>query len=190
MKEKSSWKKIWHFIWKSDSAASWVVDLIIAFLLVRFVIFPILGLLLSTALPLVVIESGSMEHPGADFDDWWKTHGEWYAERNITWDMFREWEYTNGLNKGDVIITRGKEEYTIGDIIIFQSSVQRTPIIHRIVNYDKNFQSFETKGDNNPQQLVYEKGIKKDQIISEAVIRIPKVGWVKLIFVELLRGRK
>lgn len=180
-------KEIWDFVWKSDSPWSWIVDLIIAFILVRFVIFPIMGLVLATSLPLVVIESGSMEHVGIDFDDYWLEEGEWYMQNNITQSQFQEWDHSNGLNKGDVIITKGKEDYEIGDVIIFKTEAQNTPIIHRLIKYDKNFQNYHTKGDNNPVQLFYEKIIKEDDILSSAWIRIPKIGWIKLIFVEFFR---
>lgn len=188
MKKKEGWRKLWDFVWNSESAASWIVDLILAFVLVRFIIFPLLGFLLATSLPLVVIESGSMEHNTLDFDDWWSENGQWYLERNITQTEFQEWQFSDGLDKGDVIITRGKDKYEPGDIIIFTTEVQTIPIIHRIVKYDKNWQAFETKGDNNPEQLVYEKKIKKDEIVSTAAVRIPKIGWIKLIFVEALRA--
>lgn len=188
MKKKDGLRKIWDFIWNSDSAASWIIDLILAFILVRFVIFPLLGFFLATSLPLVVIESGSMEHNTLDFDDWWQTNGEWYLERNITQTEFQEWHFSDGLDKGDVIITKGKDKYEPGDIIIFTTEIQTTPIIHRIIKYDKNWQAFETKGDNNPEQLVYEKRIKKDAVISTAAVRIPKIGWIKLIFIEALRS--
>ncbi len=189
MSYKKTAKKVWNFVWKSDSPWSWLTDLILAFLLVRFVIFPVLGLILATSLPLVVVESGSMQHNGLDFDDWWQERGQWYIDNhNITQTEFQEWPLSNGFDKGDVIITRGKKEYEKGDIIIFTIQVQNTPIIHRYLNYDKNWQNFQTKGDNNPDQLIYEKAIKKNEILSSAWIRIPKIGWIKLIFVEAFRA--
>jgi len=213
---KNMLKRVWDFIWNSDSAASWAVDLILAFILVRFIIFPVLGFLLVTSLPLVVIESGSMEHETIKFcadsemgecleykhkicgfifnekqkfnvDGYWNLCGQWYKDKNISKEQFSGWDFNNGLDKGDIIITRGKEEYEVGDIVIFRTSIQSTPIIHRIINYDPNFYNFETKGDNNPTQLLYEKQIKQEDIFSEALIRIPKVGWVKLSVVEFIR---
>jgi len=185
---KKTAKKTWNFLWNSDSPSSWFVDLIIAFVLVRFVIFPLLGLLLATSLPLVVIESGSMHHDAANFDDWWLTNSGWYENEEISKEEFSNWRFNNGLDKGDIIITKGKDSYEIGDIIIFTTNVQKTPIIHRIVLYNDTLQHFETKGDNNPTQLPYEKLIREGQVVGSAWARIPKIGWIKLAIVEFIRG--
>ena len=55
-------KKIWHFIWEEDSFASWTVNVIIAFILIKFIIYPVLGLVLATSHPIVAVVSESMEH--------------------------------------------------------------------------------------------------------------------------------
>lgn len=58
----SYWKKFWYFVWEDDSLFSWIVNIIIAFVLIKFVVYPILGLLLATNFPIVAVVSGSMEH--------------------------------------------------------------------------------------------------------------------------------
>jgi len=103
----------------------------------------------------------------------------------------------NGFNKGDVFLILGtsKEKLEIGDTIIFQSSSGK-PIIHRVV--DLNLLA--TKGDNNKKQFnldqseeinpgrIDETDISEEQIIGRAtVVRIPLIGWAKLIFYEPLR---
>lgn len=183
---KESAKKTWKFLWHSDSPWSWLTDLVIAFILVRFIIFPVLGLIFATSLPLVVVESGSMEHHGT-FEDWWGRFGSWYPEHNITRSQFETFSFINGFDKGDIIVSQGEKEYHVGDVVIFKTPVQSTPIIHRIVSYNKNFQTFATKGDNNPSQLSAELAISKENIISKAIFRVPKVGWIKLVFVEAFR---
>jgi signal peptidase I len=55
-------KKIWYFIWEEDSLASWVVNIILAFVLIKFIVYPGLGLILSTTHPIVAVVSSSMEH--------------------------------------------------------------------------------------------------------------------------------
>jgi hypothetical protein len=45
-----------------------------------------------------------------------------------------------------------------------------------------------TKGDNNQGQLSVEKNIINQQIVGRAVFRIPKLGWGKLIFVEIFKA--
>ena len=182
---KSSTKKTWKFLWHSDSPWSWLSDLVIAFVLVRFIIFPILGAVLATPLPLVVVESGSMEHHGS-FEDWWGKFGPWYLEHNISREEFQNFSLTDGFDKGDIIISMGEKDYHIGDVIIFRTQGQSTPIIHRIVSYSDVTYTFATKGDNNPGQLYIEGTIKKENIVSKAVFKIPKLGWIKLGLVELI----
>lgn len=56
------WKKSWHFIWESDSFLSWIVNIILAFVLIKFIIYPGLGFIMQTGYPIVAVVSGSMEH--------------------------------------------------------------------------------------------------------------------------------
>ncbi|PIY60182.1 signal peptidase I [Candidatus Woesearchaeota archaeon CG_4_10_14_0_8_um_filter_47_5] len=61
-KSKSSLGRIWHFIWEDDSPLSWIVNIILAFVLIKFVVYPGLGWILGTSHPVVAVVSGSMEH--------------------------------------------------------------------------------------------------------------------------------
>ena len=62
MEFKKFLKKTWKFIWEDDSFLSWLVNIVIAFVLVKFIIYPLLGLLLGTGFPVVAVVSCSMEH--------------------------------------------------------------------------------------------------------------------------------
>lgn len=188
-------KTVWNFLWKSNSILSWIVDIVLIFLIVKFVIFPVMGPILSTSLPFVIIESKSMEHEG-NFDLWFSLHGKWYLENNITAQEIKDyWPWQSGLNKGDIIIVKGSrnKDYKKGDVIIFNVKEQKTPIIHRIVKIEEKEingtieKIFSTKGDHNDGQLPYEFEIKPEQIIGKAWLKIPWLGWVKLVFVELFR---
>ncbi len=185
-------KTIWNFLWKSNSVLSWIVDIILIFLLVKFVIFPLAGLALATPLPFVIIESTSMEHEG-NLDNWFSLHGAWYLEHNITKQEIKDyWPWKYGLFKGDIIIVQGlkKYDYKKGDVIVFKVAQQKTPIIHRIIDINVNENNetiFSTKGDHNDGQLPYEPEIRKEQILGKAVSQIPRIGWIKLFFVELFR---
>lgn len=178
-KEDSRFKKIWDFLWNSNSILSWIIDFILIFLLVKFVIFPLFGLMLGTSLPFVIIESGSMEHQG-DFDSWFSLHGSWYLDKNISKEKVYSWDFNNGLDMGDIVIVRGNknQDYEIGDIIIFSVPKQTTPIIHRIVGKTEHYYS--TKGDHNDGQNYYEGMVFREQVIGKAALRIPKLGWFKL----------
>ena len=63
------WKKIkhylkraWDFIWNEDSVLSWIVNIVLAFVIIKFLIYPGIGLVLGTNLPVVAVISESMEH--------------------------------------------------------------------------------------------------------------------------------
>ena len=64
---KDIWKSSWNFFWKSDSAASWIANVVVAFLVIRFLFYPLLAIILGTPFPIVAVVSESMEHG---------THGE------------------------------------------------------------------------------------------------------------------
>ena len=83
-----SLKKIWHFIWHEDSWASWLVNIILAFILVKFVIYPLIGLMLSTSFPVVAVVSSSMEHSSSNFETWWDTNKEYYIKKGIEKNEF------------------------------------------------------------------------------------------------------
>ncbi|MCL6500528.1 MAG: signal peptidase I [Candidatus Pacearchaeota archaeon] len=183
-------KKIWDFLWNSNSIWSWIVDLILIFLIVKFILFPFFGLILCTPLPFVIIESNSMTHEGT-FDSWFSLHGQWYLNNEISKAQVREWPWNDGLDKGDIIVVQGLKDYSYkeGDVVIFKIPGQSTPIIHRIVKkYNKNNQTlFSTKGDHNDDQWPYEMEVKEEQILGKAAVRIRWLGWLKLFFVEIFR---
>jgi len=186
--------RFWRFLQK-DTWQSWVVSLVLLVVLIKFVFFPVLSLATGSSLPLVVIESCSMYHESG-FDEWWDDHSGWYDARGIGKSMFKDFPFRNGLNKGDIIFVWGHSEYDSGDIIIFEPNLESTaqhPIIHRIVGEDP----YETKGDHNSGQLVSgsslnsqnidETNIAEEQIIGKSVLRIPYLGWIKLVFFEPMR---
>ena len=179
---KGNFKKIWNFIFHDDSLLSWIVNIILAFVLVKFVIYPLLAFALGSQLPLVAVISGSMEHGGLDFDVWWDENGAWYEERNITKEMFVQYRFTNGFDKGDVMILVGAKDVEVGDVLVYQSSSHPYPIIHRITAvYDTGF--YQIKGDNN--DIADPQDVGSDQLIGKALYRIPKIGWIKIWFAEL-----
>ena len=177
---KDKLKKLWRFIWEDNSIWSWLVNLILAFVLVKFIIYPGLGLLLGTGYPVVAVVSGSMEHDGG-FDNWWSSQENIYNELGITKNEFKDFRFKNGFNKGDIMVLIGSEKINIGDVIVFRGGASE-PIIHRVVKID----SLQTKGDQNTGSRNDEIGISKDRIIGKAVIRVPYLGWVKLIFVGVI----
>jgi len=83
-----------------------------------------------------------------------------------------------------LIILKGREELSAGQIVVFKAG-ERDPIIHRLIQSQE--QSISTKGDNNVNQLPYEHSISKEQIIGNAFIRIPLLGYVKIMFTDFVK---
>jgi len=211
MKEKNIINKFWHFLWKDDSLLSWVTLLILAFVLIKFIIFPVLGLIMGTSHPIVAVISGSMDHRlnnnqicgefrdnvvgdySNNFDDWWHICGGWYEEKDISKESFEKFPLKNGFRRGDIIVLKGKKPEVInrGDIIVFRASNRGDPIIHRVVdiNYENERYYFQAKGDHNPDSNsgIGENKISQDNIIGVSLFKIPLLGYVKIVFVETLQ---
>lgn len=175
-----SLRKFWKFLQK-DSWPSFVVTLLIAFIIIKFIFFPGLSLITGTQLPLVIVESCSMHHHEPGFEKTFESSV--YEENGISIEDTATWDFQNGFSKGDVIFVVGTKNVEVGDIIIFHGGA-RHPLIHRTI---KDGETYGTKGDNyktNARQLSSEKNISKDQLIGKALFKVPFIGWAKLIFFE------
>lgn len=199
-------KRVWHFLWEDDSVWSWLANLVVAFIIIRFVFYPVLGVLLGTSYPIVAVVSESMEHDlhqnvlcgqqfsefPESFDHYWKTCGSWYEERGITKEQFKQFPFQQGFYKGDVIILwrANNNNLQLGDILIFQGN-RPQPIIHRIIKVWKEDELtyYQTKGDHNSDSLSGAYGelqIGKERIYGQGVFRLPYLGWVKILFVDFM----
>lgn len=193
---KKLWKKFWFIVWKDDSLRGWIISIIFIFLLIKFLFLPGLSLLTGTTLPLAIVESCSMYHDTNalffhDFDAWWEQHESKYAPLIINDLDFKNYLFTNGFNKGDIlfIIKAKPEKLKQGDVIIFNIG-SSTPIIHRIINItrENSEYTFSTLGDNNRGQLSAEKTISEEQLVGKAIFKIaPSAGWGKMLAVDLVR---
>ena len=201
--KKSKARKTWDFIWNSNSVWSWIVDIILAFIIIKFVIFPVLGLAFATNYPVVAVVSGSMHHD-ADFNEWlnstaicnniYCTQQDFYKMYNITKQDFMNFPYRNGLNKGDIMFLHGlkPKDIKIGDIIVWKTN-NKYPIIHRVIKKWEinNTYYFQTKGDHNLKSIknpiIDETNITQNMVIGKAVLRIPKLGYIKIMFTNMIR---
>lgn len=193
-------RKVWKFVWEEDSLASWLVNVAIAFVLIKFVLYPGLGWALGTPAPIVAVVSGSMEHEGS-FDSFWSdsvccspscasqlVQGSFYEKLNISRNDFRDFPFVNGFNKGDIMLLYGADDIKIGDVIVFINPQRKDPIIHRVISVSGEGESarYTTKGDRNCDIGNFEKNIPKSNIIGKAAWRVPWLGWVKILAVGLL----
>jgi len=177
--------KAWHFLAHEDSILSFAVDAILVLVIGKFVVLPLLGLMLGTPFPMVAVVSSSMEHDGS-FDSWWYANGAWYMNnQNITKEQFMQFSHDNGFNKGDVFIVKGVsfEKIKVGDVIVYNIPTKSDPIIHRVVSRTDN--SLVTKGDANSDQLNFELNVTANQLRGVAKYRVPYLGWFKVALVEL-----
>ncbi len=200
-------RKAWHFFWEDDSIWSWLANIAIAFVLIKFVVYPLLGLFLGTSYPLVAVISESMMHrpqggmtscwPEStqlpeSFDNYWSTCGYWYDSRGVTKEQFDTFPFRDGFDKGDVILLwrANKENIQVGDILVFQGGKPQ-PIIHRVVKVwqEEGKYYYQTKGDHNSNSGggIPETKIGEERVYGKGLVRVPYLGWVKIIFVEMLR---
>lgn len=177
-------KKLWHFIWYEDSLASWIVNVVLAVIIVKFVFYPVLGFILGTSYPVVAVVSESMEH-NSNFDVWWGKNNGFYENLGITKEEFLKYPFKNGFNMGDLMILLGAKSIKRGDILVYHSAKYPNPIIHRVVVADEKIT---TKGDNVGIVQDFEREILNENKIGKAVIRIPFLGYIKILFTELVGG--
>ena len=169
-----------------------MVNVILAFVIIKFLVYPGLGLVLGTRLPIVAVVSSSMEHDGS-FDSWWDGQKSYYENIGISKEQFKEFQLSNGFNKGDIIFLVGKkpDKIKLGDVIVFRSG-RPDPIIHRVVELkqDNGNYIFHTKGDHNTASIQTsafdETKITQDMLIGRALFKIPLLGWIKIGFVSIL----
>ena len=74
------------------------------------------------------------------------------------------------IEPDDFIITRKQSDYTVGDIVMYQTG--GTPVTHRIIS--ENEKGYRTKGDANNTDDGTE--IPKEDVIGKVVLVIPKIG--------------
>ena len=170
-------KKFWRFLWHDESLASYVLNLVLAFVIIKFLFFPGLSFLLNNDYPVVAIVSGSMEHKITDhricdkfvvdvknkrlsFQEFWDFCGDYYEKDfNITKEQFSSFDYNRGLYIGDVMVLYGRDpaKIKVGDILVFEPGdrdwfLSHGPVIHRVVEKwqdDVGKYHFKTKGDHN-----------------------------------------
>lgn len=200
-------KKIWQFFWKDDSVWSWLANIVVAFVVIRFLIYPLLGVVLGTSLPIVAVISESMDHGLYDgklcgqqfdefkdsFDHYWEICGGWYEDNSISKAQFQRFPFQDGFYKGDVIILwrANKDNLELGDILVFQGDKPQ-PIIHRVVKiWEEGGKYFyQTKGDHNSDSIagyLGETKINEKRLLGEGIVKVPYLGWLKILFVGAVR---
>ncbi|MBD3204072.1 signal peptidase I [Candidatus Woesearchaeota archaeon] len=144
--KKSTFKKIWYFIWEDDSILSWIVNVVLAFVLIKFIVYPGLGFLLGgTSHPVVAVVSGSMEHAYAPKVDYFGNPvtvddskliyafcSESFTKKRALinfkdfkgfdsfWEICGDWYENSGISKQDFSNYDFKNGFNTGDIIFLR----------------------------------------------------------------------
>ncbi len=86
---------------------------------------------------------------------------------------------------GDILVVKGQdyEDIERGDIVVYRTEEMNIPVVHRVI--EKNPGYLETQGDNNQGQLDFEENVTPDQIHGTTAFKIPRVGLVKLLAMDL-----
>ena len=122
-----------------------------------------LALALSTDLPIVAVESNSMNtnnpppFPGKP----------------------------GSFAKGDILVLRGVWGYEVGDVIVFTHTEGTTPVVHRLIQINQDG-TYQTKGDANTNQLPFEKRILPEQVHGKVTLIVPHLGWIKIGMTEFI----
>lgn len=82
------------------------------------------------------------------------------------------------LDVGETAIVNGER------ISLVYAAGMEIPVVHRVV--DKHETYLETKGDNNPRQIPFEKEVRPEQIYGVSRLTIPRIGGFKLLLMDFL----
>lgn len=159
-------KRTWNFVWHGESIASYVAFIIVAYLLLKFVAFPMFLYVFSLS-DVVAVVSGSMSHKGANLN---YTYYQWLKFNNLSDASF---PFKDGLEIGDAVALIHTRDIKIGDVVVFYSGNRQ--IIHRVVAF--NGTHLTTKGDANPYSLAIEINTPITEVQGKAILKIPFIGW-------------
>ncbi len=140
-----------------------------------------LAFALSTEMPVVAVVSTSMQHDHVE-----QTHYQWLDEHmGYSESYIKSWSIPTGFLVGDMPVVKGEGNYKVGDVIVYSVPNQNFPIIHRAIKINEDG-TYQTKGDNNLNQLPYEFKVHKEQIYGKVVFIIPKLGYFKVMLTNVL----
>jgi signal peptidase I len=177
-KKPNLFKRIWHFLWEEESVLSYVVFIAVAFILLKFLVFPAV-LFMTGYSDIAAVVSESMYHGSSNFNH---SYNDWLDFNGYAPEQVSAWPYQNGLNVGDVIFVKKfpAEQIKVGDIILFYAP--QGQIIHRVMSIKQvgNDTFFTTKGDANVASMTIEKDIPYSEVKGTLVSKIPFLGYPKV----------
>ncbi|MBI2105649.1 signal peptidase I [Candidatus Woesearchaeota archaeon] len=212
-----TWKKIWWFLWKDDSFASLLVNILLAIVLIKYILYPGLGLILGTSFPVVAVVSCSMQHDPTNCwaDCYLRGEGslnsclnknENLCGRNANelkgdyWNTCGEWYEGRKISEEEFSTFQQSNGFNIGDIFILKKADDIK--IGDVIVYNNKYSNapiihrvvgiedgyYMTKGDHNADASFFERKIGKEQVYGKVLLKIPYLGLVKVLFNVLLKG--
>ncbi len=140
-------------------------------------------------------------HQSLNFTQYWHYCKGSFKNVNISKTQFKNFPVSHGFQRGDLLIIRGADRYTEGDVIVYTlpSTMQTDEsgcqtfarglrqrgigkVVHRIV--EKTDSGFRTKGDHN--QPIDDCTLQKKHFSGEVAFVVPKVGYLKVLPAEIL----
>lgn len=137
-RKKTTFQKIWYFIWEDDSVLSWILNVLIAFVLIKFLVYPVIGLTFDTSHPIVAVVSGSMEHKTVhpcilsdaqgcvkyNEDIYWMCSKQYNSKKKVDYDFFwnecGSWYEDKDITKDEFSEFKFKNGFNTGDIIFIR----------------------------------------------------------------------
>jgi signal peptidase I len=104
-------KKVWSFLW-GDSVFSWIIQILLAFLVIKFIIYPGLGFVFNTSYPIVAVVSGSMEHMIVPGDN---TCADYFASGMPQKNFERYWLRCGGISQYGGLTKERARSFAISD---------------------------------------------------------------------------
>jgi len=206
-------KQIWNFIWHDDSAASWIVNVILAFVIIKFLVFPGMSFALGTSHPIVAVVSGSMEHditkeyryfgnpitgPKQWSGQYFLCDQKFSEDKHVNFDGYWEicgpWYEKNSISQEMFDEFKMSNGFNKGDLIILHTK-ENAEVGDVLVFWgtrsdpiihrivEVTDDGYITKGDHNSRE---DGTVNPDNVIGKALFRVPYLGWIKIWFVQFI----
>ena len=112
MRVMKALRKFWKFVWEDNSLLSWITAFALVFVFIFVIFFPAMRLIFSTALPMVVIESGSMHHQYS-FDQWYDQL-QWSSD--VSSDKYVIYAYEGWMGKKNIQVFAADGKLVLEDV--------------------------------------------------------------------------
>ncbi|MCW1296890.1 MAG: signal peptidase I [Candidatus Parvarchaeota archaeon] len=174
-------RRVYDFIFHEESIASYVAFIVLSFLFLKFIFYPIF-LYVFNLTDVVAVLSGSMRHEKGIVEN---NFYNWLKINNFSKEEIANWPFPNGLNIGDAVFVKkvNEDEIKVGDVIVYKNPISGEPIIHRVIKIEKRDSEIylTTKGDANPISMSFEYNVSFSRIVGKASFRIPYIGYPRTI---------